>query len=113
MHSKIDIFPDTYAGVSACTADAWMSGTNIPPPAMSLNPDTFGHITTRSDQTQKGNAKSKATRMNRVRRDTTEMPPPTPSPKETPEALQKELTAAHARIQVLERRLKKAGLSVL
>ena len=33
-----DIFPDTYAGISAHTADEWMDGSSAPPVLKSLNP---------------------------------------------------------------------------
>ncbi|KAH8076285.1 hypothetical protein JL721_278 [Aureococcus anophagefferens] len=34
-----DIFPDCYAGLPSCDADAWLAGANEPPKLRPLNPD--------------------------------------------------------------------------
>ena len=34
-----DIFPDCYAGLPSCDADAWLAGANEPPKRRPLNPD--------------------------------------------------------------------------
>lgn len=82
-----DIFPDTYAGVAACSADEWVAGATKAPPKKSVDPAKAGAA-------PKGGGASAAAF----------------KPAKSATALQKELDAANARITVLEGRLKKAGL---
>jgi coronin-1B/1C/6 len=37
-----DIFPDTFAGIAAHTADEWIAGSSKPPVTMSLDPAKAG-----------------------------------------------------------------------
>jgi coronin-1B/1C/6 len=73
-----DIFPDTYAGVAAMTADEWWAGNNADPPTVSMNPANQGGAPAAK--------KSFA-------------------PVKTPFQLQQELDAANARIAELEAEL--------
>jgi coronin-1B/1C/6 len=79
-----DIYPDTFSGVPAHTADEWMGGSDQAPRTMSLNP---------SNRAAGGEVKKAFVAA------------------KSPAVLQAELDAAHARIAELEARLQAAGLS--
>jgi coronin-1B/1C/6 len=76
-----DLYPDTYAGLPALSADEWLSGQNKMPPTRSMNPKETaknGPVVTQTFKAQK-----------------------------SPQQLQAELDAANARIAQLEAELKK------
>lgn len=79
-----DIFPDTFNGTPSLTADEWLAGNSAPPMLASLNPDNAGKPTTTVKKTF--------------------------AAIKTPVQLQKELDEANAKIEMLTKRLKDAGL---
>ena len=81
-----DLYPDTFAGIPAHTADEWMAGSDKKPVLMSLNPAARGSSP----------AVAKATSF---------------VPQKTAAQLKVELEAAEKRIKDLEERLAAAGLS--
>uniref|UniRef100_A0A7S4D4C1 Coronin n=2 Tax=Heterosigma akashiwo TaxID=2829 RepID=A0A7S4D4C1_HETAK len=85
-----DLFPPTFAGRAAHTADEWLAGSTLPPVTMSLDPAQNG-----TAEERKSAAAAAA---------------PAFAPKKPPAQLQTELDEALARIQVLEQRLREAGL---
>jgi len=85
-----DIYPDTFSGVPAHSADEWMGGSTLPPMLKSLNPSGASG----------GSASSGS--------------PPKPiqaHPIRTVATVSAELEAALARIKVLEEKLAAAGIS--
>lgn len=81
-----DIFPDTYAGIPAHTADEWMDGSSLPPALKTLNPSGVSSSAPASPPKVLARPKSSA-------------------------VLTTELETANARIKLLEERLAAAGLS--
>jgi len=83
-----DIYPDTYSGVPAHSADEWISGSTLPPVLVTLNPSGVSS----------GSAAAS---------------PPKPIVKlRSTAVLTSELETALERIKILEERLSAAGLSI-
>mmetsp|Transcript_11376 Transcript_11376/g.46094 ORF Transcript_11376/g.46094 Transcript_11376/m.46094 type:complete len:456 (+) Transcript_11376:346-1713(+) len=91
-----DLYPDTASGAPSVTADEWLGGSNAPPVLMSLNPDAGGPGSAKSSNNNAREAGSA---------------PKAFTPAKSAAQLQRELDAAHKRIEVLSKRLRDAGLS--
>eukprot|EP00474_Spongospora_subterranea_P009339 CRZ09797.1 hypothetical protein [Spongospora subterranea] len=83
---QADIYPDTYAGIPASSADDWISGTNRNPPLMSMDPALSGAI--KSDANPGSSSAA-----------------PVFKARKSPAELEQELAAAYERIKVLEAQL--------
>lgn len=124
-----DIFPDTDAGVAACTAAEWLAGTDRPPVKVCLDPAKGGATTADAGTTS---APIKAptptptpaaaeridttTGVSAVKAANEGRPTSSPAaftfaPEKSAAVLTGELATANARIAHLEARLKAAGLS--
>ncbi|KDO23448.1 hypothetical protein SPRG_11375 [Saprolegnia parasitica CBS 223.65] len=102
-----DIYPDTYAGVPSHTADEWLAGSEKGPVLSSLNPRTFGEITSHGKE---GTAAARPTRVTRTPSSGTSAPPAPAASGKSASALQAELDAANARIAELEAKLTAANI---
>ncbi|KAH8053852.1 hypothetical protein JL722_9333 [Aureococcus anophagefferens] len=78
-----DIFPDCYAGLLSCDADAWLAGANEPPKLRPLNPDAgFAAPAPRSSRKRRPRS-SRSSSRTRTRRSPTSRrssPPPASPP---------------------------------
>lgn len=95
-----DIFPDTFAGIPAHSADEWFAGSDLPPVLRSLNPaqsgsSSYGSAGAGAGAASGGMHHKSASVGGAIK---------------TSAQLQRELDAANARIAELEGKLAAAGI---